>query len=177
MKREIIERLAIDSAAGELNEDTETLFKTYLAEHPELNEWAEEMSIIYGETEAAVNKKTGGLNSDIKTELIRSRHHRINLRPVMRWAAVVIFAACIGLLAGRWSKPDTTIPHLRIVSVTPSLSEKQSDLDLMNVGDGFWRDKAVAMLTPGNSIAGRNIIRGDSLWDKYRQYIKEKGHE
>ena len=43
MEREAIERLAMDSAAGELNQDAEALLRTYLAEHPQANEWAEDM--------------------------------------------------------------------------------------------------------------------------------------
>ena len=177
MKREMIERLAIDSAAGELNEDTETLFRTYLAEHPELNKWADGMSLIYGKTEAALNKKTAGFNGEIKTEPVKIMHRQFNLRPFLRWAAVIIFAACIGLLAGRWSKPDITIPLPNIVSAAPELSETQSGLGMMDVGEGFWRDKAVAMLISEKSVAASNIIRGDGLWDKYRKYIQEKGHE
>ena len=57
MRREIIERLAIDSAAGELNEDMEALFRAYLAEHSEAKKWAEDLSDVFEKTEAAIAAK------------------------------------------------------------------------------------------------------------------------
>ena len=55
MKRERIERLAIDCAARELNEDSEVLFKTYLTEHPDANKWALDIWDIYEKTKEAID--------------------------------------------------------------------------------------------------------------------------
>ena len=54
MEREIIERLAVDLAAGELNEDVEALFRSYLAEHSEADKWAQDMLQVYEKTETAI---------------------------------------------------------------------------------------------------------------------------
>jgi hypothetical protein len=177
MKREIIERLAIDSAARELNEDTEALFRMYLAEHPESNKWADEMSLIYGETETAVMEKIGGFKGDVKSEPVRIEHTRFNWWPVLRWAAVVIFAACIGVVVGRWSKLDTISQRPRMVAAISDLTEKRPVFSMKNIDNSFWRDKAVGMLNvKAHSINGA-IIHSQGLWDRYRQYIKEKYNE
>ena len=64
MEREAIERLTIDSAAGELNEDAEALLRTYLAEYPQANKWAEDILQIYYRTEAAI--KTKATHGDLR---------------------------------------------------------------------------------------------------------------
>ena len=177
MECEIIERLAIDSAAGELNEDTEALFRAYLAEHPELNEWADGMSLVYGETEAAVTKKTGAPDGDIKTEQMKINRPRINLWPVLRWAAVMIFAACIGAAAGRWSKSDGIVERPRTVAGAPDSHVRPSGISLENIGDGFWRTKAIAMLDAKPYHELKDYNQSNSLWEKYRQHIKETYNE
>ncbi|MHC4169718.1 MAG: hypothetical protein ACYSWQ_22455, partial [Planctomycetota bacterium] len=58
MERDAIERLAIDSASGELNDDAETLLREYLAGHAEANRWAEEVQWLCEKTEAAIHAKT-----------------------------------------------------------------------------------------------------------------------
>ena len=58
MEREQIERLAIDSAAGELNEDMQALFEEYIAGHPEAKKYVEDMLGIYENTDAAIIAKT-----------------------------------------------------------------------------------------------------------------------
>ncbi len=178
MKREIIERLAIDSAAGELNEDTETLFRTYLAEHPETNKWADEMLLIYGKTEAGIRERIESCHSDVKSGPVNIKQlSRFNWWPVLRWAAVVVFAVFIGGLAGRWSKPDTAPQRSRVVAAISDLTEKRPVFSLRNIDDGFWRDKAVTMLNiKPHSINGA-IIQSQGLWDRYRQYVKEKYNE
>ena len=58
MERETIERLAMDLALGELNEDATTLFEAYLAEHTEAKRWAEPMTQTCIRTREAIMQKT-----------------------------------------------------------------------------------------------------------------------
>ena len=58
MNPETIERLAIDSAAGQLNEDIEILLREYLSEHPAEKKCFSEMQEIYNKTQIAFDSKT-----------------------------------------------------------------------------------------------------------------------
>lgn len=177
MEREAIERLAIDSAAGELNEDAETLFRAYLAEHSQANRWAEDIRQIFEKTEAAIEAKTAGCSTGDQTRPIKpNRLSQINRPKLVRWAAVVMFAALIGFSAGHWNRSSKTIRvSLPIGGQAPRRIETVSDLKEKYAGT-FWGDKALALLEhkPSRQYkAGRGDIR---LLDRYKQYIKEKRH-
>ena len=55
MNCEQIERLAMDSAAEQLNEDVEALLQEYLTEHSEANKLFLDMQEIYENTKVAFN--------------------------------------------------------------------------------------------------------------------------
>ena len=103
MEREQIERLAIDSAAGELNEDVQALFDEYLAGHPETKTYVQDMLGIYEKTDAAVVAKTQpAVETDLNTANISvGSRSRVLWLPIASWAAVVIFAAFVGITVGR----------------------------------------------------------------------------
>ena len=59
----------------------------------------------------------------------------------------------------------------------PLRPEKRPVFSMKNIDNSFWRDKAVGMLNvKAHSINGA-IIHSQGLWDRYRQYIKEKYNE
>lgn len=92
MEREAIERLAIDSAAGELNQDAEALFRTYLIGHAEAKQWAEDMRLICEKTEAAINTKTTRCHAGDQTRFIKPNQLlQINWPRLARWAAALMF--------------------------------------------------------------------------------------
>jgi hypothetical protein len=103
MKREVIERLAIDSAAGELNEDIQALFDAYLIEHPQAGQWAEDIAGVYKETATVIDAKTsaavaGSAMPCIKAQpLLRAKWWSFG-----RAAAALIVGALIGFAGGRW---------------------------------------------------------------------------
>jgi len=43
--------------------------------------------------------------------------------------------------------------------------------------EGFWRDKAMAMLEPKPVIHSEKRMQIDHLWQQYKQYIKEKRND
>ncbi len=179
MERDAIERLAMDSAAGELNEDTGALFKEYLAEHPDANKWAEDMLGIYEKTEAAIGvktKHTARIDTSIADVDMKPRSMVFWL-PIARWAAVVIFAAFIGVAAGRWSKSVHLERNPQRTIVSQDLTVEQPSLDLESIGESFWRKKALAMLTSPSSKIHEDYVTGPKLWERYRQFIKEKNYE
>jgi len=178
MEREAIERLAIDSAAGELNQDAEALLRTYLAEHSRANEWAGETLRVYEKTEAAINAKTTG---DYASGQIRSikanRLLQINWTRLARWAAVVMFGTFIGFAAGRWEIGNKASRiALPESGRAPGRIETVSDLKEKYAGT-FWGDKMLALLEhrPGKQYKAN--LQGVRFWDKYKQYIKEKQYE
>ena len=96
MKRETIERLAIDVAAGELNEDAEALLDAYLAEHPQAKQWAEQMLTTYESTQEAIAEKTSWVNATAGTAPLGKKPKGwMKLRSGWRSAAVVILGIII----------------------------------------------------------------------------------
>jgi len=173
MDRVSIERLAIDSAAGQLNEDAEALLKEYLAEHSEANKWFLDIRDIYDKTQAAFDVKTAFTKQPTENKPAL----KLNWLPVARWAAVVIFAAFIGVAAGRWSKSPASEPNPQRTTASQGPAVEQPSFNLESIGGSFWREKAVAMITSPSSEIHRDYVTGPKLWEKYRQFIKEKNYE
>ena len=176
MEHDAIERLAIDSAAGQLNEDTEALFREYLAEHPEANKQVENMLEIYEKTEAAIGvktKHTAGKDKSIAEAGTKSRS-MIYWLPIARWAAVVIFAAFIGLAVGRWTKSPVLVGRPGPLTAYRNSNVNRTSED---TGESFWRNKALAMFQAKPSMVREVSITGPTLWEKYRQFIKERHYE
>ncbi|NIP24873.1 MAG: hypothetical protein GWN67_11015 [Phycisphaerae bacterium] len=178
MKRETIERLAVDSAAGELNEDILALFEAYLAEHPQAGRWAEDMAGIYKETEAAIDAKTGSADADGDVPAIK-------VKPVLRarWlvigraAAALIVAAVIGFTGGRWTINGEAGRITLMTSGRPAEQVKTvSDLKEEYAGT-FWGKKVLALMEHTSSERYKAGFQDTSLWQIYRQYIKEKPDE
>jgi hypothetical protein len=177
MEREQIERLAMDSASGDLNEDAESLLKAYLSEHDQEKLWAEDMSDLYETTKTAVKAKTSQSTAESSKSIYKKPLMQISYLSIGRWAAVIIVSAIIGAGLGRWSnQPEQIItsPSEAIFS-EPQLTNS-SDL-VMIPSEGFWRDKAMAMLEPKPVIHSEKRIQIDSLWQQYKEYIKEKHND
>ena len=176
MEREAIERLSIDSAAGELNEDAEALLRTYLTDNPHADEWAENVLQIYDKTEAAIKTKTAHACVGKVIPGI-TPVSKVRWLSVTRWAAAIALGIIIGFTAGRWNQTDSTY---RIASQEPSRDSKQvenvSDLKERYAGT-FWGDKMLALLEHKASQRYKANLRSVGSWDKYRQYIKEKNYE
>jgi hypothetical protein len=178
MKREAIERLAIDSTAGELNEDVQALFDAYLGEHPQAGQWAGDIAGVYKDTEAAVDAKTsdadaGGVIPVIKTKrLLRAKWWEIG-----RVAAALIVAALIGFTGGRWPINGKTS---RITFTKPDRPAAQvetiSDFKDKYAGT-FWGDKVLALVEQRPAKRYKADFQESSFWKTYRQYKKEKPHE
>ncbi|MEJ2650058.1 MAG: hypothetical protein P8016_16810 [Sedimentisphaerales bacterium] len=176
MDRERIERLAIDSAAGQLNEDAEALLKEYLAEHSEESNWFSDMQEIYKKTQAAFHAKTDFAKEQAESKIPQ----KFSMFPVIRWAAVIVISVCIGATAGRWSKSELTQPKPgQTVSSTFSTKGNETSLEdfLDNFGDGFWRDKITALLNPSPVKIYKEKSSVPSLMEQYRQYLKERNYE
>jgi hypothetical protein len=176
MNRETIERLAIDSAAGELNEDAEALFQFYLAGNPQAKRWAEDVRLVYDETEAAIQTKAvlaGGQKAAPPMTPVK----RVNRLTVARWAAAIILGTILGFTAGRWEATDKTNKMaLREPALNPMPVETIADLKEKYVGT-FWGDKMLALLDNTARRQHKAHLRDIRSWDTYRQYMKEKHHE
>ena len=175
MDRERIEKLAMDSAAGELNEDAQMLFRSYLAEHPEANEWALGMTSIYEMTEAAISAKTKAPAPPPTVE--KTFPSPVNWLTAGRWAAVLAIAIFAGFSAGRWGRTAQTSPTTIVkIPEPPGTMAKAVDLKAKYAGT-FWGQKVLASLQPKpRHIDANRRTRGD-IWDIYRRRIKEKRNE
>ncbi|MBN2182672.1 MAG: hypothetical protein JW715_12240 [Sedimentisphaerales bacterium] len=174
MEREAIERLAIDSAAGQLNEDMQAIFAEYLAANPQANKWAEDMMEVYKMTETAISSKTKpAVRTDAGVKALPIFHWQ----PIARWAAVVVFSAFIGLAAGRWSKQPVVPQGPTQETVASDWTSRTRYLDPASIGESFWREKVLAMFQAKPTAAVNIKIMNHSLWEKYRQFIKERNYE
>lgn len=179
MNRKTIERLAIDSASGELSGDAQCLLDAYLAEHAPANEWAQSILRVYRQTEAAIGAKTKA--TDARSESVPLKIKPMfpsRWRPALRWAAVVVLAALIGAGAGRWSR-SIVIPagHPERTTFPPVLAVSRQVPDLADMGQSFWRAKAAAMFEARPYRPVNAAMHPGGLWQKYEDYIKEKHHE
>jgi hypothetical protein len=178
MKREVIERLAMDSAAGELNEDILALFNAYLAEHPQAGRWAEDMAGIYRETEAAINEKTGDADFSGAVPVTKIKPLvRVKWWAIGRAAAALIVAALIGFAGGRWTINGEADKIAFVKPERPAVQVKTiSDLKEQYAGT-FWGKKVLALVEHTSSEQYRAGFRDTSFRQIYRQYIKEKPDE
>ena len=178
MKRETIERLAIDVAAGELNEDAEALLDAYLAEHPQAKQWAEQMLTTYESTQEAIAEKTSWANTTAgPSPAGRKPTGWVKWRSVGRWAAVVVLSIVIGFAAGHWRSTDKTI-QVALSEPEQSLTPVKTASDLKEKYAGtFWVDKILALLEHKPAQQYKADLHSVSLWDKYRLYKKESRYE
>ncbi len=178
MKREQIERLAMDRAAGELNPDAEALLQAYLDEHPQAKPWAEDMSTIYVETESAIAAK-----SEVAVPamgVISTNEH--GDRNVSRWsvlgrAAVVIFAVLIGVGIGRFSQTETTESKSEYAVAQHTQTESSRVSDLPGSEGGFWRGRALASLQTRPYRTHETSKENAGFWQRYKTGLKENNYD
>ena len=173
MNPETIERLAIDSAAGQLSKDVEILLLEYLAQHPEEKKCFSDMQEIYNKTQTAFDSETAFAKEpkENKTPI------KFNYYPLIRWAAVIVIAACIGIIAGRFSKQDVSQQETKLISASFATSTQKAGFNPDDLGDGFWRDKIMAMINPSPKKIQIQNNSSTSLREQYRSYLKEKNNE
>jgi hypothetical protein len=172
MDREIIERLAMDSAAGELNEDIEALLQNYLSEHSESNEWFQQMLEVYTNTQGVFDAKTDFIKQPAEVKMPR----KLNLIPVLRWSAVIIISVCTGGIAGRLSSQNVPSQKPNITA-TETKSAKKTGFNPANIGNDFWRNKITAMVNSSPAKIHIEKSSDSSLLETYKKYIKERNHE
>ncbi len=178
MERQIIERLAIDQALGELDADTATLFETYLAEHAEAGRWAQAMAQTCTQTRGAIRQKTQPTDEHPRLDRTSAPWPRtIAWQAYGRWAAVILIALGIGAAVGRWSRPQVSTPRT-VVLRAQSTAEQQGWRQILSKPErGFWETKAVAMLQPKTDEIPSTHPGRRGLWDRYRQQRKGRYYE
>ncbi len=178
MKREVIERLAMDSAAGELNEDMEAIFRVYLEEHPQAGQWAEDIAGVYKETAMSIDAKTSDAVAGSAMPVIKiDRLSRAKWCVIGRWAAALIVAVLIGFAGGRWTINGEMERIVFIKPERPAVEVKTiSDLKEQYAGT-FWGDKVLALVEHTSSERYKADFRDTSFRKIFRQYIKEKPDE
>ena len=178
MEREIIERLAIDHALGELDADTAALFEAYLAGHAEAQDWAQAMAQTCTRTREAIRQKTQPTEEHRRFNRTGTPWPRtIAWQTFGRWAAVIVVSLAIGAALGRRSRPPASTRET-IVIQAQSTPEQQDWRQLLSKSErGFWETKALAMLQPKtNEIPGPHPGH-QGLWDRYRQRRKGRSYE
>lgn len=176
MERLIIERLAMDVALGELNEDAAALLDAYLAEHPEARPWAQQMRTVCTRTQEAIDMKTQRSDASIcGPSVFARRRASIHWAGALRWAAVVMVSLLIGVGIGRRPQPLATTPTAT-VAVETARSEGPKSLQeiLIDPGKGFWEAKAAALW---QSKPHRSDAPQPGLWETIRQLQRGYNNE
>lgn len=177
MERQIIERLAMDAALGELNEDTEALLNAYMAEHPDARQWAEQMSATCTRTQDAIRAKTRRSEAPAcpPAAFVRQRMP-VRWAGAVRWAAVIVISFLIGMGTGRRPEPSMVAPPTNVAAeMAPSAGHDRSWQEIVREpGNGFWESKAAAMWQSKPYQAAKPQ---PSLWEAFRQLQKGNNHE
>ncbi len=171
MERESIERLVLDSAMGELNEDSEILLSEYLNEHSEAQQWSIEMLADYEMTASAVNTKTKE-TAPISTIMPVKKPAillSLNWRPIAKWAAVVIFASLIGVGFGRRSTERKFYARPSFQEIEHNRPTKRSVVNNLRGRGTFWHKKAIAFLEPSKHPKRKPFAKKTSLLELYRK--------
>lgn len=179
MERQAIERLAMDAALGELNDDATALFDAYLTEHPELRQWARSMKAVCERTREAVVARTAPAAFPPRRAAIHAcRISRIRLANAGRWAAVVLVSLALGAAGGRrlTSSTESTSYVTASAETTPSPARRDWRAVLNGWGEGFWEAKAAATLRPQPGPAGDSYEPKPSPWEMLKQRQKERRH-
>ena len=178
MERQIIERLAIDHALGELDADTAALFETYLAEHAEAQDWAQAMAQTCVRTREAIRQKTQPTDEHRRSDRTGTPWpHTIAWQTYGRWAAVILVSLAIGAALGRRFRAPASTPKT-IVIQAQSTPEQQDWRQFLSKSErGFWETKAVAMLQPKTDEIPSTHPGRRGLWDRYRQQGKGRSYE
>ena len=96
---------------------------------------------------------------------------------VARWAAMIALGVIIGFTAGRRDQTESTHRTAFLESTpNPKQVETVSDLKERYAGT-FWGDKMLALLENKAGQRYKGNLHSVGLWDKYRQYIKEKNYD
>lgn len=178
MERDVVERLAIDRALGELDSDTEALFEAYLTEHAEARHWAQAMAQTCTTTREALRHKTRPVEDHRHGIRVRAfRPGAAVWRTWGRWAAVILVSLGLGMTAGRWSISQPTPSRTIVVQAEPTSAMEDWTQALSKSGQGFWEAKAVAMLQMKPERIPKTRATHRSLWDRYRQSRKERSYE
>jgi anti-sigma factor RsiW len=176
MERDIIERLAIDHALGELDADTATLFEAYLSEHAEARTWAKPMSETCARTREVISRRASSCVADNRSPKTHRRWPvAINGWVLGRWAAVIFVALGIGIRLGRRPAPETRVARPLVVQAEPQPSARGWDRVLGGSEHGFWQAKVLAVTESKSYEPPRRTEVG--LWDRYRQTRKEWSYE
>ena len=175
MERERIERLAMDSALGELSEDAAALLEAYLATNAPAREWARRMRCACEAAHRVVSTKTRTPAERIPSSPATPRLPWRMICPTLgRWAAVILCALLMGAAAGRWSKPRDVFPAgVPVTVVQGAPAARGWDRLVGETGQGFWRARALALVRSESSRAQPSTA-GENLWDKYRRYVREQ---
>jgi hypothetical protein len=170
MERQMIERLAMDAALGELNEDAEALLNAYLAEHAEARTWAQSMTAVCAQTRNAIDTRTTRNDTLTVPALLRTSIHWAR---AARWAAVVMVSLLIGVGIGRRPEPLATAPPVNVVLDTTRRATVRSWQEIVRApGNGFWESKAAAVW---QSKPYRTSVSQPNLWEAFKQL--QKGHD
>ena len=175
MKREEIERLATDIAGGELPQDAVKLFNDYLANHPQADSWAKEITDLYHTCRQTVVAKTARDKPNTKTIKSPAEYSPFNYRTIGFRAAMILLAVLIGAGLGRWSKHEPAKSKPYAVVVSPRPPANWPVITMQNNEESFWHKKVIASLRP-RPYKKRKIAQG-GFWDKYRKYSRENHYE
>jgi hypothetical protein len=177
MERQAIERLAMDLALGELNEDAAALFDAYLVEHPQAQPWAQSMKTICLRTQETIHAQTCPMGMPARQTAAQVYRRPVSWGRVSRWAAVVAIALAIGIGAGRWLEPSQRASRPAVAVETTRRTLRNDWRQVLNEsGGGFWESKAAAALQ--SPPRGPSDLQGSqpSLWEMLKQRQKEHRH-
>lgn len=162
MTNEQIERLAMDLACGEMNEDMRALFAEYVEEHPEYRQSAAGVDELCRRCRVGL-KSTADVPASFKLCEKKAPDPFI----LVRRAAIVMVAVLVGLLAGRLGRERVTSQRAEV-----ELVQTKAETALASgLQDGFWKEKADALMKPKLWAADTKTQTHETFWGRYRKEL------
>lgn len=170
MQRDTIERLAMDMAMGQLDDDVKTLLTDYLDEHPNEKTWAHEMIKDCNIIEDTLKTKTKLPQAQYKKQNFKKTiiFLNANIKSFSKVAAVFIFASMIGIGFSRFPKQLETFTKLPGREQKSEFLIRQITPDTPEQGEGFWQVKAAAFTEPRQHTINRASQNAGNLWANYQ---------
>ncbi|MBN2375791.1 MAG: hypothetical protein JXD22_05300 [Sedimentisphaerales bacterium] len=177
---EIIERLAMDQACGELTADAAALLNVWLENNPAAQQRAEKITATFQLTESTVQQKVNSiLISTAAPSRPMPRLSKLSLLlPRITQAAIILIALTLGLCTGRLSNSvNRADPTSSKPTVIYQINDGRHSNNSLMKKNGFWHNYLIASAQPRSFPPPQKLIQNDNnFWPDINQIKENHNH-
>lgn len=167
MTNEQIERLAMDLACAQMNEDTEALFRAYLEGHPEQKRIANEFKDLCDCCQRGIGNEEVPI-PPLKPEVKPKPFDRSLLLKNYGRAAILLVGVFLGFGVGQLSHRSAETHRVQTASnrSAAALIGRIEDRE-----GGFWRGKINDLEKPKLWVVQKKSDENETFWDCFRKEL------